>query len=85
PNVDLLIQSCQCELDPADTHADYLPNGTQLQQWLASYLQSQGWPKATSMAQSIVGAYAQHLKTSVELAFESWIADLGVTCGNDAL
>jgi carboxylesterase type B len=82
-DVRLWVQSVQCEMDPSDSRADFLPNCEALERWLASYLQSASFTNSSQRAARIAAAYCSG--GSVERVFESLLADMGVTCGNDAI
>jgi hypothetical protein len=43
------------------------------------------WAVLTPLSRSIATTYCPSVNTTVELAFESFLADSGVTCGNDAV
>ncbi len=82
-DVRLWLQSVQCELDPSDTRADFLPDCSALEHWLADYLESSSFANSSAKAEAIAAAYCPN--SSVERAFESLLADMGVTCGNDLI
>lgn len=79
-DVDLWVQSAQCELDPCNATADSLATCASWQAWMEQYFST--WPNGAGIAKSLVQAYCPGAK-SVEQAFESFVADCGVTCGND--
>lgn len=87
-DVAMLIQSVQCEMDPSDVSVDRLANGTQFRAWLSSYLLQHGWTGANSstISHTVASIYEKRLgPVDVEWGLESWLADLGVTCGNDEI
>jgi carboxylesterase type B len=80
-DVRLWVQSVQCELDPSDSQVDYLPNCASYEEWLAKYLGQTNFSGSSGMAAEVAAAYCPD--SSVERAFESLLADMGVTCGNN--
>lgn len=82
-DVPLIIQSCQAEMDPTVADVDHLPDVEQYHKWLTNYLSSKGWTPST--AAKVVELYKNELNASVELGFESFLTDVGVTCGNDQI
>lgn len=82
-DVPLIIQSCLAEMDPTIPNVDNLQSVEEYAKWLVTYMTQNGWRQ--DVALKIVELYRQDLSVSVELGFESFLADLGVTCGNDAV
>lgn len=89
-DVPLFVQSVQCEQDPSDVSVDRLQNsnGTQFRTWLTDYLSQQGWVPAVAanISQRVKELYMKQFgpgQETIEWGLETWLADLGVTCGND--
>jgi len=82
-DVPLLIQNVQCELDPTNPAVDALTSISNYQTWITQYLTSVGF--AADAGTKVVEAYRDLLEVSIESGFETWNADLSVTCGNDLI
>ncbi len=82
-DVPLFLQTAQCEMDPANATVDALRSRAAYAAFLSTYLQSIGFN--SSVALVLLSLYSDKLMVDVELGFETWLADLGVTCGTDHL
>jgi hypothetical protein len=74
---------------PYVPNVDHLSSCSMYQDWLDKFLFGTGWHNDTLVASAIVNTYECFNGTSskypVELAFESFSADYGMTCGNDLI
>jgi carboxylesterase type B len=84
-DVSLLVQTVECETNPSDPSVDNITDVSDYASWLQQFLAGGGWSNSQSLSKSIVQVYAPFLQQTVELGFEAFLADLGVTCGNDAI
>jgi len=82
-DVPVIIQTCQAEMDPAKEDVDHLPNVNAYASWLRSFLAQGKW--GPSISEKLLDLYSKELGVTVELGFEAWVTDLGVTCGNDMI
>lgn len=84
-DVSLIIQTCQAETDPSLDEVDNLKTTKEYESWLQNYLNTNAWENSTYIGAKITQIYGKELSDTVELGFEAWLADLGVTCGNDQI